>query len=151
MINRLASIDRLTLATVAIVLLACILTWSMAPRPIAPATAQTATQTFVLPALPRQEYAKWASTLLRKNPWQSAEATATNPDQAQPPPDAWHIVGIVIQGQDRFALIAQGEDPSRKYRIGDTLPDGARITGIADDRLQVTNQQKTHTHNIYRH
>lgn len=47
-------------------------------------------------------------------------------------PDAGIVLtGVILDGQDSFALIGEKAGPDRSYRLGDTVPGGARLAGIA--------------------
>ena len=150
MIARLASLDRATLIAAAVIIIACVIAWVSVPSPTPLPAAKLISQPFSLPNQPEQKYAQWNGMLSRHNPWQE-ESVDKASDPAQAKAQAWSIVGIVLQGHQRFALIKQGETGSRKYREGETLPDGTKITAIADDRLQVLAEGKAQTYNIYRH
>lgn len=46
-------------------------------------------------------------------------------------PDAGVVLtGVILDGQDSLALISEKTGPDRTYRLGDTVPGGARLTGI---------------------
>lgn len=125
---------------VALVLAASGVAWMSAPEPAPSRPGPAANEeAWELPRIQRREPAKWTAALMRHSLWgeespeaaaASAKATATN---------EWNIVGVVIEGSGAIALIRVGDKPSEKYRVGDTAPDGSKITRIEEDRLYLSN------------
>jgi len=103
-----------------------------------------------MPALQTGDPAQWIATINQRKLWGGAAAAE---QEAAGRPEAekdWSLVGVVIKGGDRFVLVSVGDDASKPYRIGDTLPNGAKILDIEEDRLRISTNAIHSVLEIYR-
>jgi hypothetical protein len=72
---------------------------------------------------------------------------------AGPVPPSWRLAGIVERSDSRFALITSGAGPAARLaylRVGDQLPDGSRLVGIAADSATIADAKTPARQRIYR-
>ena len=101
--------------------------------------------TWSLAQLPEHDSGKSITTITTRNLWGNVVADA-------PKPPEWHILGIAMTGTDRFILLAYEGRPVETLKIGDSLPDGAKIVQIEKDRFFVMTQNKKRlAFGIYKH
>ena len=68
---------------------------------------------------------------------QQAEVSATEEKGLTPP--NWRIAGAFAQGAQHVLLIAtEGQLAPQQLRVGDSLPGGAKITAITNDRVSLS-------------
>jgi hypothetical protein len=124
------------------------LAWTLAPAPVPPNDGPATGESWNLPQIQRREPAKWAAALGKNSLWGGEAAGPTGTVTAGSA--KWSITGTVIKGPEAFALIAVGDGPSKQYRVGDSIPDGAKILRIEEDRLHVTNNGAESVLEVYR-
>lgn len=56
---------------------------------------------------------------------------------AEKPAPQWKLTGTYRVGPDAFVLVRQGDKTPDALKRGDTLPDGAKIVDIEEDRIWV--------------
>ena len=56
---------------------------------------------------------------------------------AEKPAPQWKLTGTYRVGPDAFVLVRQGDKTPEALKRGDTLPDGAKIVDIEEDRIWV--------------
>lgn len=62
---------------------------------------------------------------------------AVSPTPLSPP--NWRVVGVVQRGNQSQAIVQVDNDPTpRFFKLGDTLPGGAKLTSVAPDLIKVT-------------
>ena len=62
---------------------------------------------------------------------------AVSPTPLSPP--NWRVVGVVQRGSQSQAIVQIDNDPApRFFKLGDTLPGGAKLTSVAPDLIKVT-------------
>jgi hypothetical protein len=123
-------IDNLKLFLAVAIALIVLSSWFGTSAPLPPSVPAPLPDTWQLPALPEGNHAKSIETITARNLWGETKAeTATVPE--------WKIMGVAMAGKTRLLLIAQEGQPIETLKIGDKLPDGAKITAIEKDRYLV--------------
>lgn len=124
---------RMALIAAATLLLAGIAGWFRS-LPAEPVKARNAGAAWSLPTeadLERSSAAQFAATA--KIQWLGDGASGNPAEGASP----WTLLALV-KGPDRAALVRAGSDPLiKRIRVGDTLPDGARLVEILQDAVLV--------------
>lgn len=130
-------------ATLAIV--AAVICWFGAPEPVPPKTLAAVAESWSLPKLAEHDSKKSIETINARNLWGIVAADA-------PQEPEWHVLGIARSGAERFILLAYEGKPVEMLKVGDTLPDGAKIVQIEKDRFFVmTPDKKKLAFGIYKH
>ena len=122
--------DNLKPLLITLMLIAAITAWFGTTGPTPPSSTPQADETWVLPALPENASRKYVTAINDRNLWGAAIVEA-------PSAPEWHVAGVVKSGKDRFLLLALESKPIETLKIGDKLPDGAKITRIEKDRFFV--------------
>lgn len=114
-------------------LAACVAGW-FRPLPAEPGKARGSDTGWLLPAaadLERSSAAQFAATAGIR--WFGDAGTKNGPGGATP----WTLLGLV-KGPDRAVLVRAGSDPLiKRFRAGDTLPDGSRLVEVLQDAVLV--------------
>lgn len=125
-----------------LVLTASALAWVVAPTPAPVAPPNAAVESWEPPKAQHYDPVKWLSILRGHSLWGGSAEFEVAPGGAAgggrgraAAAVAWSIVGVVIEGADAFVLISIGDEVSKPYKIGDSLPDGGKISRIEEDRL----------------
>ena len=130
----------------ALALLAGATCWFGTRTPTPPAASIAATETWALVKLPDNQSRKSMDAISARNLWGIVNAA-----NAAPPPPVWNIQGIARTGNDRFVLLAFEGKPVEILKVGDSLPDGAKIVQIDNDRFLVqTADRKKLAFGIYK-
>jgi hypothetical protein len=142
-----AFLDRVTLYRIGAafgfaVLMALFLGWGSGYTPPPPLTRAAPEQWKLNPPAP-PDAAKDLAALKARHPWSadmpgaaSAAGGAGGADGPGAPADpkaVWRLAGVIERGDERFALIAIGVEPSvtlEYKKIGDALPDGSVLVQI---------------------
>lgn len=130
--------DRLVgmwLFTALITLVAC---WFLAPNPQPIKAAVPAPDSWKLPTLAENESRKSTDAIVARNLWGMANPTGA---PAAPEP-TWSIQGIVHRGSEHFVLMSYEGKPAEVLKVGDSLPDGAKIVQIDKERFVVQTKSK---------
>lgn len=80
--------------------------------------------------------------LARSQPW-GKEQTAAAAEKS------WFLRGIVATGEQRHALIDEGEPFSKRYRAGEVLVNGDRLLSIGDNAIEVERQEQRRRIKLY--
>lgn len=124
---------RTTLVAAVALLLTGVAGW-FRPLPAEPGKPRSAKSAWSLPAeadLERSSAAQFAATA--KIQWLGDGAGGNTADGTLP----WTLLALV-KGPDRAALVRAGSDPLiKRIRVGDTLPDGARLVEVLQDAVLV--------------
>lgn len=124
---------RMALGVGIALLLACVTGW-FRTLPPEPGKARKSGAAWSLPPeaeLERSSAAQFAATARIKWP---GDATAGNGAEGTTP---WTLLALV-KGPDRAALVRAGSDPLiKRFKAGDTLPDGSRLVEILQDAVMV--------------
>lgn len=115
-------------ATLAI--LAAVICWFGAAAPALPKTQPQIAESWSLPQAAERDTKKSIDAINARNLWGIATADA-------PKEPEWHVLGIVKSGVDRFILLTIDGKPVEMLKVGDMLPDGAKIVQIENDRFFV--------------
>lgn len=83
------------------------------------------------------EIDKAFSALQTLKPWGLTQEETKNAAATAVKVVQWYFRGVVRVGIGYFALI-ETEGKVRRYRYGDVLPDGRKLTKIDDDRIETT-------------
>lgn len=117
-------------------LLAAVICWFAVAEPAMPQAAASGPETWVLPKLPENQSRKSQDAINVRNLWGIVVASNV------PPPPSWNIQGIARTGNERFVLLAYEGKPVEILKVGDSLPDGAKIVQIDNDRFLVLTADK---------
>jgi hypothetical protein len=107
-----------------------------APAPVANVRMPVAEEPWSLPEAARNDSQDAMATIKARNLWGVVEEE----DAAKEP--EWHVLGIVRSGKESFILIAFDDQPVTMLKVGDALPDGAKIVQIEKDRFFVMTADK---------
>ncbi len=128
----------------ALALVIAISCWFGVPEPVTVAAAPSTADIWALPGVPDNESKKSADAINARNLWGVVVATNVVPAPV------WKIMGIARSGSDRFILLAYEGKPVEILKVGDSLPDGAKIAQIDNDRFFVlTDKKKKLAYGIY--
>lgn len=130
-------------ATLAI--MAAVICWFGAPEPALPKTQPPVAEPWSLPKLAEHDNKKSIETINARNLFGVLAADA-------PKEPEWRVLGIARSGADRFILLAYEGKPVEMLKVGDALPDGAKIVQIEKDRFFVMTPDKQKlAFGIYKH
>ena len=119
----------------ALALVAAATSWFAMPEPSLGKAPLAPAEAWQLPELPENQSKKSADAITARNLWGVVAANA-------PPPPAWAVQGIARSGADKFILLAFEGKPAEILKVGDSLPDGAKIVQIDNDRFFVLTADK---------
>lgn len=130
-------------ATLAI--MAAVICWFGAPEPAPPKTLAPVAESWSLPGTAERESKKSIEAITARNLWGAVIAEA-------PKEPEWHVLGIAMRGTDGFILLSIEGKPAEILKVGDALPDGAKIVQIEKDRFFVMTPDKQElAFGIYKH
>lgn len=130
-------------ATLAI--MAAVICWFGTPAPALPQAPPQLVEPWSLPQRAEHDSKKSIDTISARNLWGIVAADA-------PKEPEWHVLGIARSGADQFILLAYEGKPVEMLKVGDALPDGAKIVQIEKDRFFVmTPDKKKLAFGIYKH
>jgi len=127
--------DNLVPLWLALALVAAVSCWFGVPEPAVQAASNPQTSAWDLPKLPQNENKRSLDSISARNLWGVVAADAA-------PALEWKVVGIGHRGADRFVLAAMEGKPAEVLRVGDALPDGAKIVQIENERFFVLTADK---------
>jgi len=132
----------------ALILIAAATCWFNTSVPALPKARVPVAEPWSLPKLVEHDSKKSIDAINARNLWGIvADAAKEAPKEPE-----WHVLGIAMSGADRFVLLAYVGKPVETLKIGDLLPDGAKIVQIEKDRFFVmTPDQKKLAFGIYKH
>ena len=122
--------DNLQPLIAALILIVAATSWFGTADPAPPGTRTPVAETWNLPKLAEPDSKKSIDTINARNLWGVVAANALKEPE-------WRVVGIARNGADRFVFLAYDGKPVEVLKVGDTLPDGARIVQIENDRFFV--------------
>ena len=116
--------------------IAAAICWFGVSAPTVPQGSAAAPDAWNLPKLPEVQSRRAMDAISARNLWGIVVASNA------PPPPVWNIQGIARSGSDRFVLLAFEGKPVEILKVGDSLPDGAKIVQIDNDRFFVQTADK---------
>ena len=119
----------------AMVLIAAVTCWFATDVPTLGQIRPPASESWVMPKLVELDLKKSTEAINNRNLWGIVAANAVKPPE-------WRVQGIASTGADRFILLAYEGKPAEMLKVGDALPDGARIVQIEKDRFFVMTPDK---------
>lgn len=129
----------------AMAIMAAIVCWFGAPEPALPKAQPQNAEPWSLPKLAEHDSKKSIDAINARNLWGIVAADA-------PKEPEWRVLGIARSGTERFILLAFDGKPVEMLKVGDALPDGAKIVQIEKDRFFVmTPDKKKLAFGIYKH
>jgi hypothetical protein len=137
--------DSFGIATVAIALFAAGLAWYFAPRPEPGPALVLMEEPLELAAGKIPDLKKAAQVVAQSRLWGDAGAGAVTQQDPE-----WHFVGIGGRGKERFVMMKMAGKPVQTLSVGDTLPGGARILEIGEDRLCILINEVRRALEVYR-
>lgn len=117
--------------------LAAAICWFAAGTPAAPTTATQTAEAWALPKMRESQSRKSMDSIGARNLWGIVAAPVNVVKEP-----VWTIQGIARNGNDRFVLLAYEGKPVEILKVGDSLPDGAKIVQIDNDRFLVQTASK---------
>jgi len=130
-------------ATLAII--AAVICWFGASAPSLPESRLPIVESWSLPKIAEHSSKISIDAINSRNLWGIVAADA-------PKEPEWHLLGIVRSGAERFILLAFEGKPVEMLKVGDVLPDGAKIEQIEKDRFFImTPDKKKLAFGIYKH
>lgn len=141
--------DNLYPLAAALILVAATTCWLGASEPAPPSPSPKAPvpvdEPWSLPKLAEHDSKKSIETINARNLFGIVAEDA-------PKEPEWRVLGIVMNGAERFILLAYDGKPAEMLKVGDALPDGAKIVQIEKDRFFVmTPDKKKLAFGIYKH
>lgn len=118
-----------------LVTVATVVCWFGAPVPALPQAQSQVIEPWSLPKAAEHDSKKSIDTINARNLWGIVAADA-------PKEPEWHVLGIARSGAGRFILLTIDGKPVEMLKVGDTLPDGAKIVQIENDRFFVMTPDK---------
>ncbi|PIY01764.1 MAG: hypothetical protein COZ23_01445 [Hydrogenophilales bacterium CG_4_10_14_3_um_filter_58_23] len=137
--------DNLNPLLAALIFIAAVTCWFGISAPVPPGSAALAAETWSLPQPVEHDNKESLAAINARNLWGSAVTEA-------PPEPEWHVRGIAMSGAERFILLAYEGQPLTTLKVGDSLPDGAKIVQIERDRFFVLSADKKKiSYGIHKH
>jgi hypothetical protein len=127
--------DNLYPLLAALILIAATSCWFGVPEPTVPRPLKAVSEPWDLPKLAERETKKSLDAITARNLWGVVAANA-------PKEPEWRVSGIARSGADRFILLALDGKPVEILKVGDAMPDGAKIVQIEADRFFVMTADK---------
>lgn len=119
----------------AMVLIAAVTIWFATDLPAAAQARPVVAETWVMPKQVEIDLKKSTEAINARNLWGVVAANAVKPPE-------WRVQGIASTGAERFILLAFEGKPAEMLKIGDALPDGAKIVQIEKDRFFILTPDK---------
>lgn len=119
-----------------VALAAAIVSWFASPDPLVVAPGAAAATPWALPKPLDNQSTKSAEAINARNLWGVVAANA-------PKLPSWTVMGLARSGAERYVLVAtEGRPVVESLKVGDMLPDGAKIVQIDADRFYVLTPEK---------
>ena len=130
-------------ATLAI--MAAIICWFGASAPALPQTQPQVVEPWSLYKAAEHDSKKSVDAINARNLWGIMAAVV-------PKEPEWRVLGIAGRGANQFILLTIEGKPVEMLKVGDALPNGAKIMQIENDRFFVmTSDKKKLAFGIYKH
>jgi len=137
--------DNLYPLVATLIFIAAATCWFGTSAPALPSTQPSLAEAWSLPQLTEHDDKASIAAINARNLWGIVAANA-------PKEPEWRVLGIASSGAERFILLAYEGKPVATLKIGDALPDGAKIVQIEKDRFFVmTPNKKKLAFGIYKH
>lgn len=131
---------------VVLLLLAAFIEWQLVEVPGMPKSSARAEEIWALPQPVRALPAKSQEVLAKTQPWGRERASGA---RAAAGPPVWRIAGVAARGGERIVLVRIGKQPVMHLKVGDSLPNGARIAAIGDDFVSIVEGEAVRRLEIY--
>ncbi len=109
--------------------------WFGTSVPVSQVSRTLPPESWSLPKPAAKDSKKFMETINSRNLWGIVLTDA----QTEP---EWHVLGIARNGAERFILLAFDGKPVEMLKVGDSLPDGAKIVQIEHDRFFIMTADK---------
>lgn len=119
----------------AMALIAAVSIWFATDVPAPSQARPPAAEIWAMPKQVELDLKKSTEAINTRNLWGTVAANAVKPPE-------WRIQGIASTGTERFILLAYEGKPAEMLKVGDALPDGAKIVQIEKDRFFVMTPDK---------
>ena len=119
----------------ALSIIAAIICGLGAPEPAQPRAFPQTAEPWNLPKAVEHDSKQSIDAINAHNFWGTIKVEAAKEPE-------WHISGIARSGAEQFILVAKEGGPTEILKVGDALPDGAKIVKIEDDRVFVITPDK---------
>jgi hypothetical protein len=119
----------------AMALIAAVTIWFAADIPSPPQARPTAAEVWAMPKQVELDFKKSTEAINTRNLWGIVAAATVKPPE-------WRVQGIASTGTERFILLAYEGKPAEMLKVGDALPDGAKIVEIEKDRFFIMTPDK---------
>ena len=114
----------------ALAIIIAMASWLGVPAPVPHKAQPPMAEPWNLPKAAEHDSKKSIAAITARNLWGIVAADA-------PKEPEWHVLGIARSGAERFILLAYEGKPVEMLKVGDALPDGAKIVQIEKDRFFV--------------
>lgn len=142
--------DNLYPLAAVLLLIMGVASWFGTPVPASPPTSLPAADPWSLPKLMESDIEKSIDAINVRNLWGVVAEEMPGGEAAKEP--QWRVLGIARRGNDRFILLAYEGKSVEMLKVGDLLPDGAKVVEIQDTRFYVlTADKKKLAFGIYKH
>lgn len=136
--------NHLLLFTLLAILAGATLFWFGSPQPATPKKILLQAEPWVLPKVASQNGTKLGEVIIARNLWGGVAAGTKDPE--------WNVTGIIKNGKERYIMISFEGRPVEILKVGDTLPDGAKITRIEDAQFFIlTEDNKKLAFGLYKY
>ena len=136
--------NHLLLFTLLAILAGAILLWFGSPPPATPKKILLQEEPWELPKIVSQNGNKLGEAIIARNLWGVVVAGAKDPE--------WNVTGIIKNGKERYIMISFDGRPIEILKVGDALPDGAKIARIEDAQFFImTEDKKNLAFSLYKH
>ena len=125
--------NHLRLFTLLAVLAGATLFWFGSPQPASPRKTQLQAESWEIPTMASRNGDKLGEAIAARNLWGST-AVAKAPE--------WSVTGIIKNGKERYIMVSLEGRPVETLKVGDTLPDGAKIIRIEDAQFFILTEDK---------
>lgn len=121
--------------------------WLISPAPPASKKMRLADESWELPRLLDAQTGRALEILKKKSLWgKLPESGAVAP----PVNLEWHILGIAMNGAERFVLVKREGQAEQSLHVNDMLPGGSKILKIEQDRICLLVNGKKRSLGIYK-
>lgn len=129
-----------------LLLLAAFIEWQLVEVPEMQKAFARAEEVWKLPQPVRPLPAKSLEVLAKTRPWGRGQTSGAQAAAGSP---AWRIAGIAARGGERILLVRIDKQPVMQLKVGDSLPNGARIAAIGDDFVSIAEGETVRRLEIY--
>ncbi len=106
-----------------------------------------------LPKLPTENVQTAYDKLKKQSPWGTEKAVDDKNKETKEADKSkeshWKLAGIIQEGNQRYALLASDNNEFKRYAENETLPNNAVLLKIADNRIELKNNDTVTVLQLY--